>query len=109
MRTNQSQNVRGTHGGRRRGAGRPRGERDRAVREAYLAAAEAGELPVDYMLRVMREESVDEKRRDAMAVAVAPYFHPKLRSLTHTGLIDLRALTDEQLALAEQFFSSLEQ
>jgi hypothetical protein len=33
------------------------------------------------MLRVMRDETVDHARRDAMAKAVAPYCHPQLASV----------------------------
>jgi len=35
--------------------------------------AASGEMPLDYMLRVMREESAAETRRDEMAKAAAPY------------------------------------
>lgn len=38
-------------------------------------------MPVDYMLRVMRDPSVNTKRRDAMATAAAPYLHPKLSAV----------------------------
>jgi predicted RNase H-like nuclease (RuvC/YqgF family) len=33
------------------------------------------------MLSVMRDPRADDKRRDAMAMAAAPYLHPKLSSL----------------------------
>jgi hypothetical protein len=42
---------------------------------------ETGETPRDYKLRVMRDETVDHARRDAMAKAVAPYCHPQLASV----------------------------
>jgi hypothetical protein len=35
-------------------------------------------LPLDHMLAVMRDPAADQKRRDAMAMAAAPYLHPKL-------------------------------
>ncbi len=34
-------------------------------------------MPLDYMLAVMRDNSVDVARRDRMAVAAAPYLHAK--------------------------------
>lgn len=40
-----------------------------------------GESPLDYMLRVMRDPGVEEKRRDDMAKAAAPYLHPKVSTV----------------------------
>ena len=39
-------------------------------------------MPLEYMLKVMRDRQADEKRRDAMAIAAAAYIHPKLSSIT---------------------------
>jgi hypothetical protein len=41
-------------------------------------AAATGILPLDYMLSVMRNPNANDKRRDAMAMAAAPYLRPKL-------------------------------
>jgi hypothetical protein len=41
-------------------------------------AEATGILPLDYMLSVMRDANTDAKRRDAMAMAAAPYLHPKV-------------------------------
>ena len=49
--------------------------------EARAAAEATGILPLDYMLQVMRDTTVDPKRRDAMAMAAAPYLHPKLSAV----------------------------
>jgi hypothetical protein len=38
-------------------------------------------MPLNYMLRVMRDDKAEPKRRDAMAVAAAPYLHPKLSAV----------------------------
>ena len=38
-------------------------------------------MPLDYMLSVMRDSTADAKRRDAMAIAAAPYLHPKLTAV----------------------------
>lgn len=43
-------------------------------------------MPLDYMLRVMRDPSAPAKRRDEMAKAVAPYVHAKLSSVEHSPL-----------------------
>jgi hypothetical protein len=62
----------------RKTGGRNKGTRNRATEEARAAAKATGALPLDYMLGVMRDPKADHKRRDAMAVAAAPYLHPKL-------------------------------
>src|SRR5262249_45936042 len=65
-------------GGARPGAGRKKGSLNRATAEARAAAAKTGELPLDYMLRIMRDPKVSNTRRDEMARTAAPYLHPKL-------------------------------
>jgi hypothetical protein len=65
----------------RKTGGRQKGARNRATDEACAAAAASGILPLDYMLSVMRDPAADHKRRDAMAMAAAPYLHPKLTAM----------------------------
>jgi hypothetical protein len=65
----------------RKTGGRQKGARNRATAEARAAAEATGTLPLDYMLSVMRDESADERRRDAMAVAAAPYLHAKMSAV----------------------------
>jgi hypothetical protein len=43
-------------------------------------------LPLDHLLKIMREENEDPDRRMWCAKAVAPYCHPKLSSVEHGGL-----------------------
>ena len=64
------------HGGKRAGAGRPRGSINKFSAEVREAAVAGGESPLDYMLRVMRDPNVDPQRRDYMAKAAAAYVHP---------------------------------
>jgi hypothetical protein len=59
------------------GAGRPRGSKTKKT-ALLLAAAEAGELPVDFLLRIMRDEALDATIRMDAAKSVAPYLHPRL-------------------------------
>lgn len=61
--------------------GRPKGSRNKRTRALIEAAEAGGETPLQYMLRVMRDRNADAKRRDAMAMAAAPYLHPKLSSV----------------------------
>jgi hypothetical protein len=65
----------------RKTGGRQKGVRNRATAEARAAAEATGILPLDYMLSVMRDDKVEPKRRDAMAMAAAPYVHPKLSAV----------------------------
>jgi hypothetical protein len=65
----------------RKTGGRQKGARNRATEEARAAAAASGIMPLDFMLAVMRDPNADHKRRDAMAMAAAPYFHPRLTAI----------------------------
>lgn len=72
-------------GGRRDGAGRKPGSVNLMSAKAREEAAKTGELPHEFMLRVMRGEEIDghtpefKDRMDA-AKAAAPYFAPRLAS-----------------------------
>lgn len=66
-------------GGRAKGVGNKR----TAARKAEIAAG--GEMPLDYMLRVMRDPSAEYARRDDMAKAAAKFCHNALASIEHTG------------------------
>jgi hypothetical protein len=55
-----------TSGGKRKGAGRPAGGTNKP----------AGEKPLAYLLRVMRDENAAPERRDRMAIAAAQFCHP---------------------------------
>lgn len=72
-------------GGKRDGAGRKAGVSNKSTTELRRAIAASGETPLDYMLRVMRDENQEADRRDDMAKAVAPYVHAKLAAIEHTG------------------------
>lgn len=72
-------------GGKRDGAGRKIGAIAAVNREARARALESGESPLDYMLRVMRDETSEPERRDRMAQGAAPYVHAKLASVEHSG------------------------
>lgn len=63
---------------------RQKGTRNRATEEARIAAAATGVLPLAYMLSVMRDPAANDKRRDAMAMAAAPYLHARLSTVDAT-------------------------
>ena len=72
-------------GGKRPNAGRPPGTANKSNEEARRKAAETGETPLEYMLRVMRDATVEHGRRDDMAKAAASYVHAKLQSVQMAG------------------------
>jgi hypothetical protein len=72
-------------GGYRPGAGRPKGSVNKTTAARTAAMAAGGEMPLEYMLRVMRDPTVEHERRDMMAKDSAPYCHNKLAAIEHTG------------------------
>lgn len=71
-------------GGCRPGAGRKVGSQNKCTRTIAPKSAAAGETPLEYMLRDMRT-SDHESRRDAMAIAAAPFVHARLAAVQHSG------------------------
>lgn len=81
-------------GGARKGAGRKPGSATKKTRAIAEAAMADGITPLEYMLAVMRRDSDHEDpkvqvAREAMrfeaAKAAAPYIHPRLASVEHSG------------------------
>jgi hypothetical protein len=62
------------------------------MRSVLDAAVKANAMPLDHMLAVLRDPNTEPHRRDQMAVAAAPYCHPKLIA---TAVSQVR--TDPQL------------
>ena len=71
-----------TSGGPRAEAGRPKGSKTTKTRDIAVRAAAEGISPVEFMLNIMRDESADMERREAMAKACAPFCHPRLAYTT---------------------------
>jgi hypothetical protein len=69
----------------KRGRGRPVGSMSKKSQEIATRAAEQGITPLEYMLNVMRDDMAEPERRDRMASSAAPYMHPKLNAIEHTG------------------------
>jgi hypothetical protein len=72
-----------TNGGRRQGAGRKPGSKNRKTVLADLLpklAAEDTELPLYRLLRRIRDPEIDERYRDVLAIATLPFLHPRMRS-----------------------------
>jgi hypothetical protein len=61
--------------------GRQKGTQNKRTRDFHAAVSEAGLTPLEYMLAVLRDKTVDPERRDRMAAAAAPYIHPRLSNV----------------------------
>jgi hypothetical protein len=68
-------------GGRRPGAGRPKGSKAKRHKVVLDEAMLSGLMPVDWMLAVLRDPQVEERRRDRMAEVLAPFLHPRLAAV----------------------------
>ncbi len=76
-------------GGARPGAGRPKGSLSKKHVEVLATAVSEGITPVEYMLNVMRDETVDEKQRAWAAEKAAPFVHPRPAPLARSIEIEL--------------------
>lgn len=73
----------------RKTGGRTKGVPNKATAEKAAAVAASGLTPLEYMLAVMRDhEQPAEARLDA-AKNAAPYVHPRLAAVEHTGKVML--------------------
>ena len=75
--------------------GRQNGVANKRTREIADAAKAQGLTPLEYMLAVLRDETVEPERRDEMAKAAAPYLHPRLAAIE----AKLSVAVDHEIAL----------
>jgi hypothetical protein len=75
-------------GGKRPGAGRKFGSKTKKTMDIALAAAAAGETPLEYLLRIMRDPSLPDGQRMDAAKNAAPYCHSRLNATTLKGDAD---------------------
>lgn len=77
----------GKHGGQRSGAGRKKGVRNKKTKKILELVEASGKTPLDVMLEVMRHAFTRFDHETALEAArsAAPYVHPKLASIEHTG------------------------
>lgn len=101
MNQTKSKPATAKRGGARKGAGRKPGTANRKTREIADKAAAAGTTPLEVMLQTMQAfvseaEAAGKEKDDAtrlkMLVAAAgiakdaaPYIHPRLQAIEHTG------------------------
>ena len=74
----------GSKSGERRG-GRKKGTPNKASAKREAEIAKSGKTPLQFLLDRMRNAKVDMAERIECAKAAAPYVHPKLASVEHSG------------------------
>lgn len=95
-------------GGARAGAGRPRKEAGSVPAVKNEAAAHrprkslGGMTPLEYMLSVMTDDNADPSRRDRMAMAAAPFVHPRAAD-AQPGKKEQRQAAAEEVASGGKF------
>jgi hypothetical protein len=74
-------------GGKRPGAGRKKGSTTRRTRAIANMLAESGLTPLEFMLKILRDKSMPDGMRFKAAESAAPYIHPRLAAVEHSGSI----------------------
>ncbi len=67
------------------GGGSRKGCPNKAAVEKAKAVANSGLTPLDYLLSVVRDDKADRPMRIDASKAAAPYVHPRLNNIEHTG------------------------
>ena len=92
---------RGSAPGERRG-GRQKGTLNKRTVEMLAEIEAGGEMPLAYMLRVMRDESVPMAGRMEAAAKAAPYCHAKLANVELTAAVQVEQPIDFSMLDAEE-------
>ena len=85
----------------RRG-GRQKGTLNKRTAEMLAEIEAGGEMPLAYMLRVMRDESVPMAGRMEAAARAAPYCHAKLANVELTAAVQVEQPIDFSMLDAEE-------
>lgn len=103
-------------GGKRQGAGRPRGAATKRSSEVANRESQKGVTPLEVLLKAMRTHYDKEEYDAAASIAkdAAPYMHAKLASVQHSGpnggpiqSVDLTNLSEKQLDILETILGPL--
>jgi hypothetical protein len=76
-------------GGKREGAGRKPGVPNTKTKELVEKVEASGLTPLDYMLSILRDETLSREDRFEAAKAAAPFVHAKLAAVEHSGGLNL--------------------
>lgn len=78
---NGTESKKDRRGGARPGGGRPKGVPNKATLARQAEIEASGLTPLDFMLKILRDEQADKADRFEAAKAAAPYVHPRLASM----------------------------
>jgi hypothetical protein len=84
----------------KRKPGRPKGSKNALTMEKIREIQASGITPLDYLLDIMRDGRRSLEVRIDAAKSAAPYCHPRLAAVTHSGNVgarDISELTREQV------------
>ncbi len=74
-----------SRGGSRDGAGRKAGSPNKANARREAEVKASGLTPLDFMLNMLRNEDETPANRQWAAEKAAPFVHPKLAAVEHSG------------------------
>ena len=72
-------------GGKREGAGRRKGSRNKRTAELQARIRASGQDPLAFLLAVMRNPKAPLELRIDVATRALPYLHPRLTAIEHSG------------------------
>jgi len=87
-------------GGARPNAGRKSKTRELLIERSRLSVVNADVTPLEYLMTILADANNDTELRFKAAVAAAPYVHPRLNAIEHSGNIASKTtheLTDDEL------------
>lgn len=87
--------------------GRAKGVPNKKSAEFIESVRATGETPLEYMLRVMRDERADHARRDEMAKGAAPYVHSKMPTAIVTPPPPSGPVGDDDQRLLDLYLNGL--
>ena len=90
-------------GGARPGAGRKKGQVTKMNERARKEALAEGISPLDYLLRILRDENESKVMRMDAAKAAAPYLHARLNAIDLTGETSVRWEISAEPMTAEEW------
>lgn len=78
-------------GGKRQGSGRKKGAITKRTQEIVAKATAEGLTPLEFMLNILRDDTKGQAERFAAAKEAAPYVHPRLAAVEHSGEMNINA------------------
>ncbi len=70
------------------GPGRPKGSKNKIAGKTRDEIMQSGETPLQFLIRIMRDDDKELGVRVEAAKCAAPYVHPRLASIDVNGRLD---------------------